>query len=120
MLKDTIVVLDFAAICFLPESFIAYALRMPVHNFTREVAKYVDYPQSTNVNAMVAASGFLTLYGTSKIGQPDGFCFLDYLDHLDSTSDECPPAHATLTHYCSSVICPYLLVLAFSFLSLAE
>jgi hypothetical protein len=60
MLKDKIVVLDFRATCFLPATFIAYAMRKPAHNFTRKVAKYVGYPQSSNFEAMAAASYYLT------------------------------------------------------------
>ena len=40
----------------LPTSFIAYAMRKPAHNFTRKVAECVDYPQSSNFEAMAAVS----------------------------------------------------------------
>jgi hypothetical protein len=78
ILEDKIVALDFHATCFLPESFIAYAMRVPLHrqyNFTLNVAKNVDYPQSSNINAMVAASWYLVVHGGNKIGQPNSFRF---------------------------------------------
>ncbi|KAF8325328.1 uncharacterized protein EI90DRAFT_2999968 [Cantharellus anzutake] len=65
-----IVVLDFRATCFLPESFIAYAMQKPVHKFKQMVAKYVNYPASNNVEAMAVASGYLVYYGRSNIGLP--------------------------------------------------
>jgi hypothetical protein len=58
-LKDEIVVLDLRATCFLPESFIAYTMRRPAYQFTRKVAKYVYYPESStsNLEAVSATSG---------------------------------------------------------------
>lgn len=79
MLEDKIVVLDFHSTCFLPESFIDYAMRWPgftkFTEFARKVAKYVNYPQSSNFEAMVTASYYLVCYGRNDIGQPDSFRF---------------------------------------------
>lgn len=69
------VAMNFRCACFLPESFIAYAMESPFDNFGRKVANRVEYAQSNNVDAMACVSGYIVPYGTSAIGQSSGFCF---------------------------------------------
>ncbi|KAG8909767.1 hypothetical protein FRC01_006736 [Tulasnella sp. 417] len=64
----TVVALDFRATCFLPPSFFAVTIRRQMGSFAWKVAKLVKYPQSSDVEAMVAASYFLVPYGRSDIG----------------------------------------------------
>jgi len=64
---DTIVALDFRATCFLPESFITYAMEDPVHVFAGKVAKYVNYPRSSNIDAMSAASYYVACNSKKSI-----------------------------------------------------
>lgn len=66
----TVAVLDFDATCFLPPSFFAVAMARAEHLFTWKVARLVNYPQSSDVDAMVAASCFLVPFGKNEIGQP--------------------------------------------------
>ncbi len=65
---DTIVALDFRATCFLPESFITYAMEDPVHVFAAKVVKYVNYPRSSNMDAMSAASYYVAFNSKNSIG----------------------------------------------------
>jgi hypothetical protein len=70
----TVVALDFCATCFLPPSFFAVAIRKARStwgDFAEKLAELVNYPQSNDVEAMVAASYHLVPYGTNRIGQPD-------------------------------------------------
>ena len=64
-------VLDFRATCFLLvlESFIAYRMRIPAHDFTWEVAKYVNYLQSNKVDAMAVASSYPTIVSGEKYAE---------------------------------------------------
>jgi hypothetical protein len=55
----TVVALDFHATCFLPPSFFAVAMGKAMGNFAWKVSKLVNYPKSSDVKAMVAASYFL-------------------------------------------------------------
>ena len=55
-LQGEIIVLDFDATCFLPPSFFAFAMATGEDSFTRLVARYVKYPASANLEAMLAAS----------------------------------------------------------------
>jgi hypothetical protein len=64
----TVVVLDFRATCFLPPSFFAVAMGKPAGNFAWKVSKLVSYPQSSDVDAMLAASYYLVPYGRNDIG----------------------------------------------------
>ena len=68
-------VLDFRATCYLLESFIAYRMQIPAHDFTREVSKYVNYPQSNKVDVMAVASSYLVYCGRNDIGQRDSCHF---------------------------------------------
>ncbi|TFK69304.1 hypothetical protein BDN72DRAFT_619183 [Pluteus cervinus] len=67
---DRIVALDFGATCFLPPSFFALVLYNGDTNLTQLIAKKVKYPESTEVNAMLAASFALVPFGTNEIGVP--------------------------------------------------
>jgi hypothetical protein len=75
----TVVALDFCATCFLPPSFFAVAIQNSIGSFStwadfaEKVAKLVNYPQSSDVWAMVTASHRLIPYGRDDIGQPDIF-----------------------------------------------
>lgn len=69
-MKDSgsrIVALDFGASCFLPLSFFAFALREG-NDFTQLIARQLQYPKSTQLNALLTASYALVPYGTDKIG----------------------------------------------------
>ena len=63
-----IVALDFGASCFLPPSFFHFALREG-DNFTLRIARLVEHPKSTQLNAMLTASYALVPYGTNEIGE---------------------------------------------------
>ena len=63
-----IVALDFGESCFLPVSFFNFAL-YEGDNFTRRIARWLKYPASTHLNAMLAASYAMVPYGTDKIGE---------------------------------------------------
>lgn len=75
LLEDRIVALDFRATCFLPASFITYALRNWTCEFTWKVASHVKYLQSTNLKAMAVASYYPTVYERNDIGQLASFRF---------------------------------------------
>ena len=68
-LQGKIVALDFDATCFLPPSFFAFAMAAAEDRFTRLVAKYVKYPASSNLEAMLRASYYLVPFGTNNIGE---------------------------------------------------
>jgi hypothetical protein len=55
--------------CFLPPSFFAFAMAAGKDNFTRLVARYVKYPASANLSAMLEASYYLVPFGTNNIGE---------------------------------------------------
>ncbi|TFY71396.1 hypothetical protein EVG20_g1605 [Dentipellis fragilis] len=66
----TIVALDFRATCFLPPSFFAVAMAKAMRNFAWQVNRYVDYPKSDDVEAMLSASYFLVPYQSNSLGIP--------------------------------------------------
>ena len=67
--------LDFRASCFLPSSFLSYALQVPVNEFALKVAHYTKNQSSDNVVAMWLASGYLTLCGKNNIGRSNSSRF---------------------------------------------
>jgi hypothetical protein len=71
----TVVALDFRATCFLPPSFFAVAMEKATCRFAWKVAKLINDPQSSDFEAMAAASYHLVPYGRNDIGQPDSFSF---------------------------------------------
>jgi hypothetical protein len=68
-LQGEVVALDFGATCFLPPSFFAFAMAAGEDSFTRLVARYVKYPASANLEAMLDASYYLVPFGTNNIGE---------------------------------------------------
>jgi len=64
-----VVAFDFGATCFLPPSFFAFAMAAAEDRFNRLVAKYVKYPASSNLEAMLCASYYLVPFGTNNIGE---------------------------------------------------
>lgn len=69
-LQGKVVALDFGATCFLPSSFFAFAMTMAHDRFTQLVARYVQYPASSNLEAMLRASYYLVPFGKNTIGLP--------------------------------------------------
>ncbi|KAJ6631185.1 hypothetical protein B0H10DRAFT_2207570 [Mycena sp. CBHHK59/15] len=69
--QDHVYALDFGHICFLPPTFVTFALEAsPI--FTRRVAAYVKFPKSEkNLKAMQIVAGQLVLHGSSSYGLPD-------------------------------------------------
>lgn len=78
-----IVAPDFGSTCFLPISFFNFAL---VHgdDFTQLIARLVERPETTQLNAMITASFSLVPYGRNDIGERISllsFLFLALFSH---------------------------------------
>lgn len=68
-INGDIVALDFGASCFLPPSFFAYAVRQGDH-FAQRLGRRVQYPKSTQLNGMLAASCALVPFGSNDVAVP--------------------------------------------------
>lgn len=84
---NRIVAIDFGGYSFLPPSFFAFALRPGAHSsFAPHIAKILNYPQSTEVVALVVASGAMVPFGTNNIGQQlDPLALFSFLASLPFT-----------------------------------
>ncbi|QRW00850.1 hypothetical protein RhiJN_28868 [Ceratobasidium sp. AG-Ba] len=63
--------LDFGVTCFMPPCFFAVAMIKSEDMFTRRVAMDLDYPKSSEVSTIVAASYFLVPFGTGHLALPE-------------------------------------------------
>ena len=61
--------INFGRTCFLPASFMSYSLTSSSDAFVQSVARRVNYPQSTNLRAMGAASGRLVVFNDNALGE---------------------------------------------------
>ncbi|KAI0040273.1 hypothetical protein FA95DRAFT_1650357 [Auriscalpium vulgare] len=67
--EGTLWAIDFGRTCFLPSSFVSYALMISSNVFVQRVARRVNYPISANFHAMDAASGWLVISGNNALGK---------------------------------------------------
>ncbi|EIW83432.1 hypothetical protein CONPUDRAFT_102206 [Coniophora puteana RWD-64-598 SS2] len=67
--QGRIVVLDFGASSFLPVSFFDFALCQSHDDFTWRIAQLIEYPPSTQLDALLMAHYALVMYGTNNIGE---------------------------------------------------
>ena len=70
-LQDTngnIVTIDFGATCFLPPSFFSFMLQVG-RPYTQLLTRVINYPQSAQLNGMLAATSILVLYNTNDISE---------------------------------------------------
>ena len=77
-MKDSsgrIVALDFGDCCFLPLSFMEFALRRGGDSFTHLIAPLVQLPELTQFNALLTASLALVPFGTNNIGEDISLLF---------------------------------------------
>ncbi|KAI0040781.1 hypothetical protein FA95DRAFT_1502339 [Auriscalpium vulgare] len=65
----TLWAVDFGRTCFLPSSFVSYALMTSPNVFVQRVARCVNYPKSANLHAMDAASGWLVIFGNNALAK---------------------------------------------------
>ena len=61
--------IDFGRTCFLPPSFMSYSLRWSSDVFVRHVARHVNFPRSTNLEAMTEAAGRLVIFNDNALGK---------------------------------------------------
>jgi hypothetical protein len=61
-------IVDFEDVGLLPQSFAKYTVHSEHSHFASEVARYLDWPRSSNLHSMAIAGGILNMMGDPTLG----------------------------------------------------